>query len=313
LKPNDTMIKKILFTVLTILLGLVFIFSGFTKLYPIELFELTLIDIKVSTWATAPIMSRLMIASEFLLGVLLVMNFKLRKFTLKASLIVLIIFTIYLIILMLVEGNKGNCKCFGNVIFMTPLESILKNLVMIALTIVLLVWHKGFVYPFQKIILAAVIIGSLVLPFILNPPDFIMAYQTRQETVGYKMDLDTLYNSPDIQKPEVELRKGKHIVAFMSLSCSHCKVAAYKMHIIKKQDPEIPFYFIFNGSENKLQPFFDETKASNIPHMILNGERFINLAGYVMPSIVFINNSMVEKKTDYLNLSEAEIKPWYAK
>jgi hypothetical protein len=307
------MIKKILFTVLTIILGLVFIFSGFTKLYPIELFELTLIDIKVSTWATAPIISRLMIASEFLLGILLVMNIKLRKFTLKASLLILIIFTIYLTILMLVEGNKGNCKCFGNVIFMTPLESILKNLLMIAITVILLIWHKGFVYPFQKIILAVVIIASLALPFILNPPDFIMAYQSQPETVGYKMDLDTLYNSPDIQKPEVELRKGKHIVAFMSLSCSHCKVAAYKMHIIKKQNPDIPFYFIFNGAENKLQPFFDETKASNIPHIILNGERFINLAGFNLPSIVFINNSIVEEKTNYLELSESEIKLWYLK
>lgn len=305
------MIKKILFTVLTTLLGLVFLFSGFTKLYPVELFELTLIDLHVSTWATAPIIARLMIASEFLLGILLVMNFKLRKFTLKASLAVLVMFTIYLIILWAVDGNKGNCKCFGNVLVMTPLESILKNLLMIAITIILMIWHKGFVYPFQKIILAVLIIASLVLPFILNPPDFIMAYQSRQETVGYKMNLDTLYTSTDIQKPTVDLRKGKQIVAFMSLTCSHCKVAAYKMHIIKNQYPEIPFYFILNGKQQNLQPFMDNTKAENIPHIILNGERFINLAGYNLPSIVFLNNSLVEAKTDYMNLSESKINLWY--
>jgi uncharacterized membrane protein YphA (DoxX/SURF4 family) len=307
------MTKKILFTVLTVLLGLVFIFSGFTKLYPIELFELTLIDIKVSTWATAPVISRLMIASEFLLGILLVLNIKLRKFTLKASLAVLILFTIYLIVLMIVEGNKGNCKCFGDILVMTPLESILKNILLIAVTIVLLVWHKGFVYPFQKIIISVLVIASLVMPFILNPPDFIMAYQSQQEIVGYKLNLDTLYTSPDLKKPEVELRKGKHIVAFLSLSCKHCKVAAYKMHIIKKENPEIPFYFIFNGNINKLQPFFEETKASNVPYMILNGERFIDLAGYNLPSIVFLDNSVVVEKTNYLELSSAKIKQWYFK
>ena len=116
------------------------------------------------------------------------------------------------------------------------------------------------------------------------------------------MNLDTLYTSTDIQKPVVDLRKGKHIIAFMSLTCRHCKVAAYKIHILNKQHPEIPFYFILNGDEKKLQSFFDETKSENIPHMILNGERFIRLAGYNMPSIVFLNNSIVDKKTNYLNL-----------
>jgi len=307
------MIKKILFTILTVLLGLVFIFSGLTKLYPVELFELTLIEIKVATWATAPILSRLMIASEFLLGIMLVLNIKLRKFTLKASLAILILFTVYLLILMIVDGNKGNCKCFGNVLIMTPLESIIKNLVMIAITLVLYIWHKGFKYPFQKIILIVLVTASLVLPFILNPPDFIMAYQSREETVGYKLNLDTLYNSPDIPKPEVDLRKGKHIVAFLSLSCSHCKVAAYKMHIIKKQNPGLPFYFIFNGKENKLQAFFDDTKASDVPYLLLNGKRFADLAGFILPSIVFLDNSVVVQKTNYIDLSASKINLWYSK
>jgi hypothetical protein len=307
------MIKKILFTVLTVLLGLVFIFSALTKLYPIELFELTLIDLKVSNWATAPVFARLMIASEFLIGGLLILNINLRKFTLKATIAVLVFFTIYLIIQLAVEGNQGNCKCFGNVLKMSPLESIIKNLVMLLIAVVLFIWHKGFNLPFKKIIIPVVCLASLSLPFILNPPDFIMAYQSRQETVGYKMNLDTLYNSPDLKKPEVELRKGKHILAFMSLTCSHCKIAAYKIHLIKKEDPEISFYFIFNGDLKNLQPFFDETKTSDIPHMILNGQRFIDLAGYVMPSIVFLNNSVVEQKTDYLNLSEKKLKLWYKK
>jgi hypothetical protein len=305
------MIKKILLTTLTILLGLVFIFSGISKLYPIELFELTLIDVKIANWATAPIISRLLIASEFFLGLLLIFNFNLRKFTIKATIALLVLFTIYLTIQILVEGNKGNCKCFGNIIFMTPLQSILKNLIMIAIAVVLFIFHKGYTIPFKKIILVIVSMASLTIPFILNPPDFIMAYQSRQETVGYKMNLDTLYTSTDIQKPAVDLRKGKQIIAFMSLTCSHCRVAAYKIHIIKKQNPEIPFYFILNGDEKNLIPFFDDTKANEIPHMILNGERFVRLAGLVMPKIIFLKNSIVIRKTDYINLSASDIKQWY--
>jgi hypothetical protein len=83
------------------------------------------------------------------------------------------------------------------------------------------------------------------------------------------------------------------------------------MHIIKKQNPELPFYFILNGEEKNLQPFFDETNSQEIPHMILNGKRFVDLAGFIMPSIVFLENSVVVEKTDYLNLSASKIEKWY--
>ena len=307
------MIKKILFITLTVLLGLVFIFSGLTKLYPVELFELTLIDLKVSNWITAPVLSRLMIATEFFLGALLVLNFSLRKFTLKATAAILVVFTIYLIIQLAIEGNKGNCKCFGNVLIMSPLEAIIKNLVMLAVAVVLFIWHKGFVLPFKKLIMILVLLASLSMPFILNPPDFIMAYQARPETVGYKMNLDTLYNSTDIQKPVVDLRKGKHIIAFMSLTCRHCRIGAYKLHIIKKQRPEISMYLVLNGDNNKLEPFFADTKASNIPYIMLLGERFTDLAGFVMPAIVLVDNSIVEQKLNYLELDIDKIDAWLKK
>lgn len=304
------MIKKVLFVIICELLGLVFIISGLTKLFPVELFELTLIDIGFSTWATAPVLARLMIASEFFLGFLLMLNIKLKKFTLKATIIVLLIFTVYLIVLILVEGNMGNCKCFGDYIYMTPLESIIKNLVMIGITIFLLYWNKGFKLPFQKVFLIIGLTASLALPFILNPPDFIMAYRSDVSNTGYELPLDTLYRSPDLTPPEVDLRKGKYIIACMSLTCSHCRVAAYKFHILKKENPGMPVYFFLNGDPDKLESFFTETKSGHIPHMLLNGERFINIGGLKMPSIMFVKNSVVEKKTNFIELSEKDVLEW---
>ncbi|HNW88450.1 MAG TPA: hypothetical protein PKN48_02240 [Bacteroidales bacterium] len=307
------MIKKIIFSVISLLLGLVFIFSGLTKLYPIELFELTFIDIGVANWQTAPIISRLFIGIEFFLGVMLVFNIRLRKFTLKATIALLAVFTIYLFIQMYFEGNKGNCKCFGNYLVMTPLESIFKNLGMIAVAVLLLLIKHDLKYRFQKLLMILGIVASLSLPFILNPPDFIAAYQSQEETIGYKLELDTLYTSTDLKKPEVDLRKGKHIIAFMSLTCKHCRVAAYKIHIINKQNPEIPFYFVLNGNEKNLVPFFDDTKTENIPYMMLLGERFVSLAGYNMPAIMFVNNSVVEQKENYISLNYDSVIEWLNK
>ncbi|MEI6124423.1 MAG: DoxX family protein [Bacteroidota bacterium] len=304
------MTRKIIFTFISVLLGLVFIFSGITKLFPIELFELTFVDLGVANWYTAPVVARLMIATEFFLGILLVLNFSLRKFTIKATIVMLVVFTIYLIIQLVIEGNKGNCKCFGNVIVMTPLESIIKNLLMLAIAVVIFIWHKGFTFPFKKIIMLGVILFSISLPFILNPPDFIMAYQSQPETIGYKLNLDTLYNSSDLKKPEIELRNGKHIISFMSLTCSHCHIAAYKFYLIKKESPDIPIFFILNGKDKDITPFFEDTKATNIPFMILRGKRFADLAGYKLPCILFINNTIIEKKTNYIDLNYDEIKKW---
>lgn len=307
------MIKKILLIALTVLLGLVFIFSGLTKLYPIELFELTFIDMGVANWQTAPFISRLFISMEFFLGIMLIFNIKLRKFTLKATLALLAVFTVYLFIQMLVEGNKGNCKCFGNYLVMTPLESIIKNLVMIAVAAFLYFMRHDITYRFQKLLIILGIVASLSLPFILNPPDFIATYRFQKETTGYKLELDTLYTSTDLIPPKVDLRKGKHVIAFMSLTCKHCRVAAYKMHIMNKENPDLPFYFILNGKEENLKSFFDDTKTSNIPYMMLPKDRFLKLAGPSWPSILFVNNSIVEEKPNFITLNYDMVTTWLKK
>lgn len=304
------MIKKIIFIVLSVLLGLVFILSGLSKLFPIELFELTFIDLGFAGWQTAPFISRLFIAAEFFLGIMLILNIRMRKFTLKATIVMLLIFTVYLIIILIAEGNKGNCKCFGDILVMTPLESIIKNIIMIVVALVLYIFHPNFKYRFQTLLIILGVLSSVSLPYIINPPDFIVSYQQSPESTGYKINLDTLYSSNDIVKPEVDLRKGKHIISFMSLRCRHCKIAAYKMHIMHKQNPAIPFYLILNGKTNDLQTFFDETKTTDIPHMILLGERFRKLAGYSLPSILYINNTFVEKKVNYISMDYKEIIEW---
>jgi uncharacterized membrane protein YphA (DoxX/SURF4 family) len=307
------MAKKIIFTVLSVLLGLVFIFSGYTKLYPIELFEITFVDIGVASWKIAPFIARILIGLEFFLGILLVLNLWLKKFTLKAVIALLVFFTLFLIGTIITQGNSGNCKCFGNMIEMTPLESIIKNIILIGISLLVYFFHKGYKIPFRKIILVVCLLASFVLPFVLNPVDMLTTEQMQDEAVGYKLDLDLIYNSSDLVKPKVDLRKGKHIIAFMSLTCPHCRVAAYKLHVINKKNPEISMYIFLNGDDFNLKPFFDDTKCENIPHSMLLGQRFVKIAGVKMPSILWVNNSIVEKKLKYMFVNQQDIEEWIKK
>ena len=46
---------------------------------------------------------------------------------------------------------------------------------------------------------------------------------------------------------------------------------------------------------------------------MLLGERFTNLAGYIMPAIVLVDNSIVEQKLNYLELDIDKIDAWIKK
>jgi hypothetical protein len=303
--------KKIFFIFLSILLGVIFIFSAYVKLFPVELFEMTFVDLGIANWYIAPFVARIMIAIEFFIGFLLLFNLYLNKFTLRLTIGVLIAFTIYLSGLLLIEGNSGNCKCLGNFIIMTPLESVIKNIILIILSLIIYKFYKGITWKYSKIFFYIIIITSVALPFIINPVDINISKKNSNDAiVNYKLNLDVLYNNPKVVEPCMDLRKGKYIIAFMSLTCPHCRIGAYKLHIIKKRNPDIPIFFILNGDNNNLKSFFDETKASDIPYTILLGSDFVKMSGLNLPAIYWVNNGIVLKKTKYIYLDQKEIEDW---
>lgn len=309
------MIKKIILFVLSSVLGLVFLYSAYTKLYPIEPFELTFVDIGVSNWRIAPFMARFVIGLEFFIGLLLVFGLKLKRFTLPLTIFSLIIFSVYLVLVIGSTGNNGNCGCFGTAIVMTPLQALIKNAVMLIASIVLLKLYDGFEFgKIGKWLFIAVFVTSFTMPHILNyvDMDFSEAYLNKKEN-QFKLELDSLYKYAKIHEAPKTLSKGKYIISFMSLSCPHCRVAAKKLKLIKEKNSSIPMYLVLNGEYKKIQEFYEDTKAYNIEYSILNGRNFVYLAGLKMPVIYLVNNSTVEHSLDYLQLDQTEIEKWLQK
>ncbi|HXB39744.1 MAG TPA: DoxX family protein [Bacteroidia bacterium] len=306
------MFKKILLSILCALLGGVFIFSAIAKLYPIEPFEYTFVDLGIGNWQFAPFIARLIIAVEFLIGLLLVLNIQLRRITCKLGITAILIFCVYLLLQLIISGNKGNCGCFGTTLYMTPSEALLKNISLLFVFVGLYKFHNGWDFGrASSYIFAATVLVSFGLPFILNPVqlDYSEAYLSKSEN-RYTLRLDTLFNNALLSKPPKELSKGKKIIAFMSLTCPHCKIAAQKIHVMNKRNSAIPFYFVLNGKEEDLKRFFDDTKTGNINYCLLKGSHFVYLAGINLPSIYLINNSVVENQVNYITLDEKEIEKW---
>ncbi|MEO6904574.1 MAG: DoxX family protein [Bacteroidia bacterium] len=308
------MIKNTLLALLCILMGAIFIFSGYTKLYPIEPFEYTFVDIGIVGWQLAPFVARLLIGLEFLIGVLLILNLNLRKFTYKLGISVLILFSIYLILLIMYSGNKGNCGCFGSKIEMTPFQALIKNAIMLIVFFLLYRFHEGWNLKRKlKGLILVPVLTAFIFPFILNPVElnYSEAYLNKPEN-NFNIELDSLYRYATLNVPPKTLSEGKHIIAFLSLTCKHCIIASNKMRVLHERNPQIPFYFVLNGDEKDLKRFFDLTNTSDIPHCILLGRNFIYLAGPSVPVIYLVNNSVVEHVVSYMDMDQSEIEKWLA-
>src|ERR1700744_4718638 len=138
-KKASFYIQRILGSILLLAMAAVFLFSGYSKLGPsFDSFQWTFLDLGINSVTTAGIIARLMIGLEFALGLFLIFHIFLRQFTYPAIITILVIFIGYLLIVLIQQGNNGNCGCFGDKVVMKPLPSIGKNVLMIAITVLLM-------------------------------------------------------------------------------------------------------------------------------------------------------------------------------
>jgi len=298
--------------VLLIAMGGLFLFSGYSKIYSqssFDNFQWTFLDLGISSVTLAGIIARVMIGLEFALGLLLIFHIYLKEFTYKAVIALLSIFIVYLIFVIIKQGNTGNCGCFGDKLAMKPLAAIYKNILMIAATVLLMYIYPIKPYKNQEWVGMALTMACLVIPFIVQPLDM----GTSPEPQHSKVNLGLLYNYTPA--PDIDLRHGKHIVAFMSLTCPHCKKAAYLMGIIHKSHPTLPLYMVLDGAEAHEDAFWDETHAQDVPHLIYrHSEDFLQLAGSSVPSVYWMEGDSIEYKSvnAYYQLDPKVMEDWMA-
>ena len=138
---------KFLVQISRILVGALFIFSGFVKLVdPIgsqykfqEYFSESVLNIEFLI-PYALLFAIFLIVAEILLGVMILIGYK-SKFTVWSLLILTLIF-LFLTWYSAYYNKVTDCGCFGDAIKLTPWETFYKNVILIALIIVLLIKVK---------------------------------------------------------------------------------------------------------------------------------------------------------------------------
>ncbi len=294
-------VLRIFFILLAIATGGVFLYSAYTKLMPIESFEYTMVEFLHIPLIAAAIVARFFIGLEIGLGSLIILHLWGKgKWVLKAAFALLVAFSIYLIALWIKDGNNVNCGCFGDAIWMSPSSSLIKNGILLVVIGILLRFHKGLKYTWAQVS-ALVALPCAIVTMYIALPIF----------KPYKIDLHAVYADPKYA-PSADLSKGKHIIAFLSPSCIHCRRAALKMHLMKKADSTLPFYMIIGGVDTAISGFWKASDAQDLPHTRLARDPFFKYTGGIFPTILWVNNGRVEASTGYPELNILAIKHWMA-
>ena len=129
--PAAKPLAAIVAAILKGLVGAMFIVSAVAKIVTIDIFEMYVYSCGLFPMGVSFVLSRLVIGAEALLGVALVSN-RHHRFTTLTTLLFLICFIIFLSYAHLV-GRSDSCHCFGELMPFTPVQSILKNAVLIAI------------------------------------------------------------------------------------------------------------------------------------------------------------------------------------
>ena len=131
------MIKKQLPFIIRVLVSALFLLSAFAKLYPTPMYGITkvfeegqLIPMGFSE-NIAPYISRFIIAIEFFIAIAILQKNYLKKLVIPTSILMLILFSLHLAYSIFL-GDSENCGCFGELIPMTPIQALIKNIITLA-------------------------------------------------------------------------------------------------------------------------------------------------------------------------------------
>ncbi|WP_373056569.1 BT_3928 family protein [Zunongwangia sp. H14] len=142
---------KLLVGIARVVVGVLFIFSGFIKMndpvgfsYKLqEYFSQSVLDIEVLI-PFALVIAILLVVFELVLGIMLLIGY-LPKFTTWCLLLMIVFFT-FLTFYSAYYNKVTDCGCFGDAIPLTPWESFTKDVVLLLL-ILLLFFNRKFITP----------------------------------------------------------------------------------------------------------------------------------------------------------------------
>ena len=294
-------------------IGSVFIIAAILKLISIDEFEIYIYSFNILSFLLTTFVSRIIIAAEFALGLLLILN-RNCKFIRRVTLIVLASFTLFLIYAAIFRQDS-NCHCFGELVELSPLESIIKNLILI-----ILLSQQSTVNGQQSTVsvrvkLLLVLLSCSLLVFIVSPPDSIykMIYSTEKEvsSIDLYASLDEVVKI-DFKEDEIaldsisafEMNEEMQLIAIVSSGCKYCRLGLKKLSLIMKNEgisPDNVDIFIW-GSPDGIMDFRAETMTEDFDYWHIMPNNAIKITYGRFPIFIWIKEKEIVKISDFRDI-----------
>ena len=265
--------NKKLVLALRILISGLFLLSAFAKLYPSPMFGITkifeqgqLIPMGFSE-SLAPYFSRFIIGAEIFLAIMILFDNYLRKIIVPLSFIMITVFSIHLSTQ--IFGDSENCGCFGDLIPMTPLEALIKNIV----TLIIL----AFIYKSSEDIRGKM--SNLLILFLTISTIMFVLLPISSQSKNQGDSFISYVENDDFLNTE-----GDKILCFFDANCEHCQKAARSLDSLSNFSENFPalhviFPDISNDSiisedlQNQINYFF-EYAGSEFPYQVMPNDNY---------------------------------------
>ena len=300
--------------VIRIIISLLFLVSAYAKVYhePSAYFSITTFEAKQLvplgfSSEISPYLSRILIALEFAIGVLILLPFYLKRIVIPLTIFVLAAFCVHLALQIYLTGNSGNCGCFGTLLPMTPLEAILKNIFAIGLLAIL---NRLLSKDKSKSI--EIFYGFLIyLFFVVGIMALVPIKNSGNVTIdsNYQIQEDSVLEGPEQMKSEFGQTlpfadKGRLILCFFAPGCDHCRAAVRSIDSLSKIVENFPkVEIVFMDEEvDKIPEFFDHA-GSEYHYIVLDISTFYDVLTWERdtPGIFYMWNGNILKEFNGTN------------
>ncbi|MGC8739507.1 MAG: MauE/DoxX family redox-associated membrane protein [Candidatus Hydrogenedens sp.] len=286
-----------------IALGLIFLTSAILKILEINRFCVQIYAYGViSQKEILPWIATITISIEISLGLLFLLSFPLKRLTMTVNTLLLLTFT-SLILYAWIFNNLQDCGCFGK-IEMGPRESIIKNLILILISIAC---FSG-VNPIEEKQKEKKTYIKFYIPLIITVIlTLFLCYQQLQSEQIVEKNMEDNNRSPysemkvEIDGNVYDLGQGEYLIALLSYGCDHCIEESPKIndYMLIKGIPKIIALCLEESPEekeefiNKVQPLFPMYSIGNRVRL------FLSLIGKEPPRLVYLKEGKVIKYWDY--------------
>ena len=286
-------------------IGGMFVIAAILKLISVDEFEIYIYSFDIFGFVATSLLSRLLIAGELILGIFLIFKINYRL-TRRLIFSVLIFFTLFLVYAAIFR-NDDNCHCFGELVELNPIESIIKNVVLMILLLSQRVdesTSQRVERRKSKVNCKLLIVNcSLLAVFIISPPDIIYdkifssdeeissrdLYESFADVVKIDFENETIVFDTT---SSFNVSEGRQMIAIVSAGCKYCKIGVKKLSMMMERDDgdyDDVDIFIW-GSPEGIVNFRRETLTEGCSYWHIMPNKAIDITYGRFPTFITINN-----------------------